>query len=441
MNLNRRSVLRGIGAASATLAFTGPASASDGRARYVVGATDDAAARIEAAGFEVLNALAGGNVLLVAGSADAAADLGAISGVSTAVPDLDVELVTPEVEASPAEADGTDVDEVYDELLWDKQVQEVREAHEHATGAGRTIAVLDTGVDDSHPDLNVDVDASATMIDGRPAEHTGDSGYHGTHVAGTAAATGEVGMLGTAPGATVVSVRILGPDTGTWGDVLAGIEYAADVGADAANMSIGTSPIPPEFNAYQYRRLMESVAQTATAAGTLLVGSAGNSDANLQQGGLFTLPNSLAGVVSIGASTPDDERTFYSNYGTNEIDVAAPGGGYETVEKTIVAGPDAVERPWPLNAVFSTVPDEGLLSGPYVDTTIDGHAYGWLMGTSMAAPQVTGLAALVRELEPGANARQVERAIAAGAEGTDGGSDSDSGFGRTNALATVERLL
>ncbi|MFP9192893.1 S8 family peptidase [Natrialbaceae archaeon A-CW1-1] len=422
---NRRSVLQGLGALGATMTFAGLASASDGRARYLTRTNGDAADNVSAAGFDVRWELADGRVLLVDGPADAAADLEAVQGVSLALPDLAFELERPSLEAS-ADVGTSSIDQVYDEFLWDKQVQQVRETHDHATGAGRTVAIIDTGVDDTHPDLTVDTDASVSVIGGAISEHIGDVDFHGTHVAGTAAANGSVGMLGTAPDATIVSIRVFGDEGGAaFGDILIGMEYAAAIGSDAANMSIGTAPIPPAANADQYRRIMEPVAQSVTRAGTLLVGSAGNSDANLQQEGFFTLPNSLSGVLSVSATAPNDERAFYSNYGTNEIDVGAPGGGYETEEKTLIEDPDEVEWPYPLNLVYSTVPG----------------SYGWAAGTSMAAPQVTGLAALVRELEPESNARRVEGAIARGAEGTDGRSDPDFGAGRTNALETVDRLL
>jgi subtilisin family serine protease len=424
MPLNRRSVLKGIGTVGATLTFTGFATASGGRARYVVGANGNAAGEVEAADYDMLNELAGGDVLLVAGPEGKSEEIAGINGVSTALRDFDVELEDPVFEEDAGADAEAAVEDVYDEYLWDKQVQQVREAHKHATGAGRTVAVLDTGVDDTHPDLDVDVEHSAAIIDGQPEPHDGPrGGDHATHVAGTVAGTGTVGMLGTAPDATIVSVRILGPDTGTWGDILAAMEYAADIGADAANMSIGTDPLPPQANAAQYRRLLQSTANQTTNQGTLLVGSAGNSDTRLQQGGIFTLPNSLAGVMSVSAAAPNDRRAFYSNYGTNEIDVGAPGGGYETLEKTLAT--EGVEWPFPLNLVYSTLP---------------GGRYGWKAGTSMAAPQVSGLAALVCEAAPDTNAKQVQNAIQHGAEGNPGRGDPEFAAGRTNALATLERL-
>lgn len=426
MHMDRRSVLKGLGTIGSTLTFTGFATASNNRARYVVKTNGNATGEIQAAGYEVLNELADGTVLLVAGPDDATNDLASLKGASTAVRDFDVELEDPTLEEN-AETDATDaIDQVYNQYLWDKQLQQVREAHDYATGAGRTVAILDTGVDDTHADLDVDVENSAVIVNGQPEDHDGpEGGDHATHVAGTVAGTGDVGMLGTAPDATIVSVRILGPDTGTWGDILAAMEYAATIGADAANMSIGTSPIPPKANSAQYRRLMESVANNVTSQGTLLVGSAGNSGTSLQQGGLFTLPNSLAGVMSISATAPNDRLSFYSNYGTNEIDVGAPGGGYETLEKTLIEDPEEVEWPFPFNLVYSTLPDGG---------------YGWKAGTSMAAPQVSGLAALVREVEPDVNPKQVQNAIQQGADGDTGRGDPEFAAGRTNALATLKRL-
>ncbi|WP_306061686.1 S8 family peptidase [Natronococcus wangiae] len=440
-NLKRRSVLKTIGISGAALTFAGLAAATDGQARYIAETDGDANSEIESAGFEILAKLADDTVVLVKGTEDAADDLGDVRGVSTAVPDFAVEFKGPNVSSDDVgtDGDGVDAGDVYDEYLWDKRVQQVREAHEYATGAGQTVAVIDTGVDDTHPDLDVDVERSVTIVDGRPAEHTGDSGFHGTHVAGTIAGADDVAMVGTAPDATLVSVRVLGPDTGTFGDILVGMQYAGEIGATAANMSIGYMRLPRDADVGAYRQLFEPVANSVARDGTVLVGSGGNDETDLK-GGWLRLWNGLAGVMGVSALTHEDELSYYSNYGTNDIDVGSPGGGYETMEKTFVEDPDEVARPWPLNAVFSTVPKENSLPDPYVDTTINGEAYGWLMGTSMAAPQVTGLAALVRELEPDFSSRRVENAIKRGAEGANGQGDDALGAGRTNALNTVESL-
>ncbi|MDG5818679.1 S8 family serine peptidase [Natronococcus sp. A-GB7] len=425
MKLDRRSVIRGIGAASATLAVAGVASADDGRARYIA-RTNGNGADVESAGFDVLNELAGGDVLLVTGPDDAAETLEDVTGVTATLRDLALEL-GPVLE-DDHDAIPDDPDSVYDELLWDKQRQDVREAQEHATGDGTTAAIIDTGVDEAHPDLpNLDTDASAAVVDGEIVDHQGDPNGHGTHVAGTVAATGDAHMTGTAPDATLVSVDVLGYGTGTFGDIMVGMEHAADVGADAANISLGFMMAPQEFadldeNVGMYRRMFEPVANAGRREGTLYVGSAGNDETDLQ-GGWLRLWNGLSGVIGVSATGPNDELTFYSNWGRNDVDVGAPGGGYETEEKTL--DPDAdVEWPYPLNLVFSTYPD----------------GYTWLAGTSMAAPQVTGLAALVRELDPDANPQQVLQAIRQGAEVAENRGDAQLGAGRVNALNTVERF-
>lgn len=425
----RRTVLKAIGAGGLTLTFAGLVSA-DGEQRYLVRGSTGIERQVRRRGYSVEHSLADGTVLVVDGEPEASDDLEGIDDVSTAVPDFAFELEEPELSASAdvdVGDDDTDEDDwpaLFDQQ-WDKHVTDAAAAHESATGDGRRLAIIDTGIDHTHQDLgNVNTDASVSIIGGEIGDHTGDAGYHGTHVAGITAATGEVGVIGTAPDAELVSIRVFGEEGGaTFGDILLAMEYAANVGTDAANMSIGTPPIPPQGNAEQYRRVMEPVAQAVTSRGTLLVGSAGNSDANLQQGGFFTLPNSLSGVTSISATGPNDERTFYSNYGTNEIDVGAPGGGYETLEKTLSEDENEVEWPFPTNLVLSTVP---------------GDDYAWLAGTSMAAPQVTGTAALVREIAPDANARQVEQAIKNGADLVNGQSDDDLGAGRLNAADTLD---
>ena len=425
MQLDRRSALKGIGAAGATLLVSGVASASDGQARYIA-QTNNRGADVESAGFEVLNKLADGELLLVKGPEDAVDNLKDTNGVTAAVRDLELEL-EPVLEDDHDEIPD-DPNDVYDELLWDKQIQDVREAQAHATGEGTTVAIIDTGVEEDHSDLkNLDDEASAAIIEGDVTSHQGDPNGHGTHVAGTVAATGDKVMTGTAPDATIVSVDVLGHGTGSFGDIMVGMEHAADVGADAANISLGFMMAPQEFaefedNVGMYRRMFEPVANYGRREGTLYVGSAGNDVTDLQ-GGWLRLWNGLSGVIGVSATGPNDKLTFYSNWGRNDVDVGAPGGGYETEQKSLDPEAD-VEWPHPLNLVFSTYPG----------------GYNWLAGTSMAAPQVTGLAALVRELDSGANPQQVLQAVRQGAEVADNRGDSEVGAGRVNALKTIERF-
>lgn len=432
-HINRRTVLKGIAGTGLTLTVAGIASAN-GRTRYLVrigqNRTTD---RIEQAGYDIQNELADGRILLVIGPGGSQNELEDVRGVKIAIPDFEIQLEDP----IGREEDGiAQEDPRYWDLQWDKHITDVDQAHDIATGDGSTIAIIDTGIDHTHPDLqNVNVEKSRSVYGGELRQHTGDSHYHGTHVAGIAAGTGEEGILGTAPDAELISLRVFTfgeeeqPDF--WSDLLLAIEYAADQGADAANMSIGTiETLPPQVNAGGVRGIMQPVMQYATRRGTVVVASAGNHGESLQQEGSFTIPNSLAGVMSISATGPNDERVFYSNWGTNEIDVGAPGGGYETLAKTL--DPDAdVEWPYPTNLVLSALPSAEM------DPRVEGP-YGYYGGTSMAAPQVTGTAALVRETDPAMNANQVENAIKQGADLVGGRNDPELGAGRLNAHDALE---
>lgn len=408
-NTTRRRLLRGIAAAGLTVGTVGTASADSVETYIVTGGSRD---RIENAEFSVTRELAGGSVLLVSGPAGSADELGSVSGVSGVTSNFEVEFPEP-VENEPQ----TTEDAAFTDLQWDKEITDTFAAHDYATGEGSRIVIADTGVDGTHPDLagNFNEELSVSFVNGgEEGPHIGDSGDHGTHVAGTAAATGDVGVTGTAPDAELVSVRVLGPDSSSFADVLAGADYAARIGADAANFSLGAGPFPPQANSDGLRVAVQQVMQDAARRGTVQTVSSGNAETNLQQGGRFYLPGTAQGVMTVSASGPGDNLAFYSNYGTNEIEVGAPGGARASQEETTTE-----------DLVFSTEPN---------------GTYGWKAGTSMAAPQVAGLVGLVRELDSDMNANRVENDIAHGAELVRGRSSPDFGAGRINVLNTVERI-
>lgn len=474
MNLDRRSLLKGVTAAGASLTFAGHASAVGTDSQYVVVAGGKGVQRrLERNGFEIRQELADGGVLVVHGSEG---DLASVRGVKDAYRDVRFELSDPAEEATASE-DELETPRFYEDFLWDKQVTESVEANKIATGDGSSIAIIDTGCDYRHPDLAPNLDTSAgrrfkngsidsgieeDIVVGRPAPEGSDLDFdidfveqnvaddvegHGTHVGGIAASAADegaagTGVTGTAPDADIVPYRVfwwikVGDDedpvderwapTTTTADILTAIDTASEEGYDAVNLSLGTPPLPPNANSSGIKVAYQKVIQTAVSRGTLVAASAGNGEANLQQGGFFTVPNSVSGAVSVSATAPNDELAFYSNYGTNEVDVGAPGGGYETLAKTLAT--DGVEWPLPSNLVFSTL-----------SPRVEGAPYGWKAGTSMAAPQVAGLAALVRELDPDSNANQVEQAIEQGADLVSGKNDPELGAGRINALNTVESL-
>ncbi|SNZ05967.1 Serine protease, subtilisin family [Natronoarchaeum philippinense] len=458
----RRTVLKGIGSAGLIASVVGTASAGSGDARYVVTAGGGAEKRIERVGFAVRHRLADGSVLIVEGPADEGSALKSVGGVRTVARDLRLAFEEPVLETAP----DTEDEALYD-LQWDKQVTRAGAAHDITTGEGATLAILDTGVDHDHPDLtpNLDADRSRLFRAGEIRDGSGeievpvdrnderkgtttieaplaDDVYgHGSHVGGIAAAPrNDAGIVGTAPDASLVSLRVFYYDevenedgelvsslTTTTADILLAIDFAARMGADAANMSLGTPPLPPKSRSEGMHVAYQRVIQSATRRGTLVVASAGNAETDLQHGGQYSLPNSVPGAMSVSATGPNGELSFYSNYGTGEIDVGAPGGAYETTEKSLSG---ETEWPYPTNFVLSTVPPE----------YYGGQTHAYFIGTSMAAPQVAGIAGLVRSIDPDLSANRVEQAIAHGAVGSNGRSSPDLGAGRVDALNTVERV-
>ncbi|ELY95756.1 peptidase S8 and S53 subtilisin kexin sedolisin [Natrialba hulunbeirensis JCM 10989] len=399
-NTTRRTVLAGT-AAGLGLLTVGTVSADEDQVRYVV--TGGNPQQLEREGFTVVHEISDANVYLALGPEGA--DPATVNGVNSAFEDFKYEL---DVADEPTEAP---TGELEDEQ-WDKDLINAFDAHEYATGAGTRIGIIDTGVYDGHPDLgNVDTDASRVFIDWDESDHTGDVQYHGTHVAGIAAATGAEGVTGVAPEAEIVSLRVFpseGPLLASVGDTFLALDHAAKQGLDVVNMSIGSPPQPPEENQEGYRIARQRVVRSVAQRGTSVVVSAGNDSQNLQQGGWISLWGSIPRASSISATTEADELADFSNYGANEISVGAPGEG-----------------------ILSTFDPN--------NEALPGAEYASVSGTSMSAPQVAGLVGLVRELDPSANANQVENAIERGATGN-GRGDPETGAGRIDALETVTSL-
>lgn len=428
---SRRSLLQSAGAIGGTLLASGLATAADGSALYVVTVKGNGVEnRLKSEGFEIVRRIADGQVLGIKGAADAEDSLQQVRGVSAVTRDVALELDTP---VGPEAKEQDDSEPAFGDLQWDNDVIEADAAKETATGAGTSVAIVDTGIDFDHPDLgNVrdDLGKAFVLEDDVPEFGAEDPVGHGTAVAGVVGATGEVGVEGVAPETDLVPVRVFPKVGGAFfSDIFKGIDYASEIGADAANFSLGIpGSLPPQANRDGLRAAIQTVYESAVRQGTVVSVSLGNAGANLQQGGYFTLPTSVPGTFSVSATGPNDKLVFYSNYGTNEVDVAAPGGGYETPEKTLAT--QGVEFPFPTNLILTTFPTDAGYEGQY----------GYIAGTSFSAPQVAGLAALVREVASELNPKQIEKEIAAGAELADGQSDPELGAGRINAKKTVDQV-
>lgn len=276
-------------------------------------------------------------------------------------------------------------------------------------GAGVVVAVVDTGVDINHPDLMSQLWVNADEIAGNGIDddHNGyvddtsgwdfangdnnpdDQNGHGTHVAGSIAADDNgFGATGVAPDAKIMPVRVLDSSgSGTAAAVAAGIRYAANNGADIINLSLGGA----------LSSVIQSAIQYALSRDVLVVSAAGNESASAPSyPARFSA--AMANVISVGAYSSSGTLASFSNRvgSSGAVQVDAPGVG-----------------------VYSTY--------------MDGR-YGTLSGTSMATPQVAGLAALALSANPSLTASQLRTLIVNGANHSMSGSDSRGGI---NAAVTV----
>lgn len=333
-------------------------------------------------------------------------------------------------------------------LQWDLPAIKADQAHQKSLGSRNvTVAVIDTGVDDTHPDLapNFDRRASVNCVSGAPDATDGawrpaaGESDHGTHVAGTiAAAKNGIGVTGVAPGVKVSGIKVANPDGFFYTEaVVCGFVWAAEHGVDVTNNSYYTDPWlynckdDPDQGA-----LVEAVARAtryAESRGVVNVAAAGNSGHDLALHAIedSTSPNDttpvtrtvdprecpdiptlLPGVVTVSATGAKNLKASYSNYGLGVIDVAAPGGDstrYQTPAPPAVSG-----------LILSTLP---------------GGGYGYKAGTSMASPHVAGVAALIRSAHPYASAHMVKALLTREADATACGDPYDiDGDGTVDAV-------
>lgn len=483
--LKRRDVLRattgGIVGAAGILTFGGTVTADDGMQRFILEIRGNAKTRIEDEGFEILHSLADGAVLIVVASEDRQDALNEINGVQHTVPDLTVEYNDFQVEADIASesSGGEDKDAFYEpqfwDQQWDKRLLDVTEAHETATGDGVRVAVIDSGIE-PHPDLNPNLNEELSVRfqngekirEGDP--HDARPGGHGTQVAGIIASSG-FGTVGVAPDAELVSINLFQddlPGTALWTvtDLLVSLEYALEIEADMINMSLLGLAAPQDSGSKDetairgLRAALERLTNMLAREGIVMTASAGNFGENIQTGGEWWFPGGQHGVLNVSATGPNDELAYYSSYGSRWIDVAAPGGAYESASKTWCTGtglilscegPDdnpvdpfsieeidncecnPAELPAFFNQVLSTSPAE---PPPGADAV-----WGRFSGTSAAAPQVAGVVALVKEANPDLNARQIEQVIKQSTEFVRGQGDDELGAGRVNAARAVAEAM
>jgi subtilisin family serine protease len=262
------------------------------------------------------------------------------------------------------------------------------------TGAGMTVAVLDTGVDTSHPDLAGQIADTRSFV---PGEGMTDVAGHGTHVASTIAGTGAASdglYKGVAPGAKLLVGKVLGDDgygQDSW--IIAGMEWAASQ-AKVVSMSLGDPSLTSKDDP-----MAQAVDRISEQTGALFVIAAGNTGTE----GSVSSPGTADDALTIGAVDDNDQRAYFSSMGPRsgdsgmKPDMSAPG-----VDITAARSKDSY--------------GEGM--------------YTTMSGTSMATPHVAGAAAIVLQAHPDWTASQVKDALMSGSTELSGTTPYQVGSGR-----------
>lgn len=290
----------------------------------------------------------------------------------------------------------------------------------------KVIAIVDTGVDYTHPDLAaniwtntgeipdnfVDDDGNGYVDDYRGYDFANedsnpiDGNGHGTHVAGTIAASGDnnEGVVGVAFGCKILPVKAMSDGGyGSYYDIVQAIDYVVKLKKAGApivgiNLSIGGS---------QYSNAWYRAMQRARDADLIVLAAAGNSSANADRSPEYPAAFEIPNIVSVAAIDGAGRLASFSNFGHRSVDIAAPGSG-----------------------ILSTYPVLDP-SGPYET----------LSGTSMATPHLSGVAALVASANGNITARQIRKVILSSAQATTNLAQVTASGGFANAAAAVTRAL
>ncbi|MFD9699775.1 S8 family peptidase [Lentzea sp. NPDC059081] len=275
------------------------------------------------------------------------------------------------------------------------------------TGKGTTVAVLDTGVDNTHPDL---ADREIGERNFTTSPDSGDHYGHGTHVASTIAGTGAKSggkYHGVAPDANILDVKVLG-DNGSGQDsaIIAGMEWAVEQGAQIINMSLGGYDTP------EIDPLEEAVNRISADKGTLFVIAAGNSGPTTRTIGS---PGTADAALTVGAVDHDERIAEFSSRGptlagTLKPDLTAPGVG-----------------------IVAALHSDGRIGPPVVD------GYTSLDGTSMATPHVAGAAALLRQQHPELTGAELKARLAGSTTPNTTLTPFDQGSGRVDVAKVIKQ--
>ena len=279
---------------------------------------------------------------------------------------------------------------------------------------GPLIAVIDTGIDYNHPDLKANMWTNPGEIAGDGIDNDGNGviddvyGYnaqantgnpldghsHGTHCAGTIGAVGnnEMGVTGVMQNARLMAVKIFSDSGSTSTDaIVRGLMYAAKMGATITSNSWGGGPFS------------QAIYDAFASNPALHVIAAGNSNYDNDKRDNFPSNYDLDNIVAVAATTRNDERASFSQWGATKVDVAAPG-----------------------HQIWSTIP---------------GGKYGNKSGTSMATPHVSGVAGLIASAYPNASNAEIKERLIKGSDPVPALVDVSVSDGRVNAAKSLEKDL
>jgi len=290
------------------------------------------------------------------------------------------------------------------------------EAWDLTTGSSTVIVgVIDTGVDYTHPDLAANMWQNPGEIPGNAVDDDGN-GYiddvfgwdfyndtndpmdlagHGTHVSGTIGAVGNnsLGVVGVNWTVKIAALKFLGPSGGFTSDAVRAVDYATMMDFDLTSNSWGGGG---------FSQLLYDAIDAAGQQDHLFIAAAGNDSSDTDVLAHYPSSYDLPNVISVASTTDADQLSGFSNYGATSVDLAAPGSN-----------------------IYSTMP---------------GATYGSMSGTSMATPQVSGVAALAYAIQPDATYQEVRDAIFLGVDPIPALSGSMVTGGRLNAYNALQGL-
>jgi subtilisin family serine protease len=284
-----------------------------------------------------------------------------ISAIACELPEPAIEALRKNPKVAYVEGDGV-VEAIGEVLPWGVDRIDAEVVHPYNKGTAVKVAIIDTGIDYTHPDLDANYKGGYDFVnvDADPKDDNG----HGTHCAGIVAAEdNDIGVIGVAPEAYLYAVKVLNNQgSGYLSDVILGIEWSVTNGMQVVSMSLGTST---------YSQSLKDACNNAYNAGLVLVAAAGNSGDGNPATDEYSYPAAYDSVIAVGATDKFDTAPSWSNSGPY-LELAAPGV-----------------------SIYSTLPTYRVTL-----TRTYGYSYGTLSGTSMSCPHVAGTVALVIASDP-----------------------------------------